>query len=87
MRIASATRLSLALPLVLLLALCLGTARPVRAQAAPAASAPAPVPQPPIAVGEQAPTFHLTSSDGMEFSLHDLEGRKNLVLLFFRGTW
>ena len=78
------TTLSLTLSLASLLALALGAALPATAQEAEAAATPA---QPPIAVGEQAPTFHLTASDGTAFSLEDLEGQKNLVLVFFRGTW
>ncbi len=75
---------SLPLALLLFLALSLGGALPVVAQDGRTPSTPG---QTPITEGETAPTFHLTASDGTEFSLQDLEGRKNLVLVFFRGTW
>lgn len=75
---------SLPFALLLFLALGLGGAPPAFAQDGEAASTAG---QTPIAEGETAPTFHLTASDGTEFSLQDLEGRKNLVLVFFRGTW
>lgn len=40
-----------------------------------------------IEVGQQAPAFSLTSSDGKTYSLADLRGEKDLALVFFRGTW
>lgn len=40
-----------------------------------------------ISVGQEAPAFSLTSSDGKTYSLADLRGEKDLVLVFFRGTW
>lgn len=40
-----------------------------------------------IAVGDEAPDFTLQSTDGETYRLADIRGDKNLVLIFFRGTW
>ena len=40
-----------------------------------------------VAVGEQAPDFSLSTTDGATLSLASLQGDKALVLTFFRGTW
>ena len=40
-----------------------------------------------IQVGQEAPDFALRSPDGSVHRLSDLRGKKNLVLVFFRGTW
>lgn len=40
-----------------------------------------------IAVGQEAPDFTLTSSDGKTYSPSTLRGEKNLLMIFFRGTW
>lgn len=40
-----------------------------------------------VAVGQEAPAFSLASSDGATYTLADLRGEKNLVLVFFRGSW
>ena len=40
-----------------------------------------------IQVGEVAPDFTLRAPDGSSRSLSELRGKKNLVLIFFRGTW
>ena len=40
-----------------------------------------------IAVGDQAPDFTLESTDGETYRLADMRGDKNLVVIFFRGTW
>ncbi len=40
-----------------------------------------------IAVGQEAPDFSLTSSDGKTYSPSTLRGEKNLLMIFFRGTW
>ncbi len=40
-----------------------------------------------IEVGQEAPGFTLTSSDGETYSLAELHGEKDLVLVFFRGSW
>ncbi len=40
-----------------------------------------------IRVGEPAPDFTLESSDGTTYTLSKRAGKKNVVLVFFRGTW
>lgn len=40
----------------------------------------------PLAVGEKAPDFTLTSAEGEIISLHQFAGKK-AFLFFFRGTW
>ena len=40
-----------------------------------------------VEVGQQAPTFSLSTTDGATLSLASLQGDKLLVLTFFRGTW
>ena len=40
-----------------------------------------------VEVGEQAPGFSLTTTDGATRTLDSLRGDKPLVLTFFRGTW
>jgi hypothetical protein len=40
-----------------------------------------------VEVGEQAPSFSLTTTAGQTLSPEDLQGEKLLVLTFFRGTW
>lgn len=47
---------------------------------------PAPQPAPPkthLKVGEPAPDFTLTDTEGKEVSLHDFKGKKNVVLAFY----
>jgi len=39
------------------------------------------------AVGQGAPAFTLPSASGGTRSLADVAGKKNLVLVFFRGVW
>ena len=39
------------------------------------------------AVGQRAPGFTLPSASGGTRSLADVTGKKNLVLVFFRGVW
>ncbi|MGD1148234.1 MAG: hypothetical protein ABR961_09835 [Thermoanaerobaculaceae bacterium] len=39
------------------------------------------------AVGRRAPAFTLPSSGGGTHSLAEVTGKKNLVLVFFRGVW
>ena len=47
--------------------------------------------QPPVAavvrVGDRAPEFSLVAADGQTYKVADLRGKKNLVLVIFRGTW
>ena len=38
-------------------------------------------------VGQEAPGFSLESSAGETHELKQLRGEKNLVVVFFRGTW
>ena len=40
-----------------------------------------------VRVGEPAPDLTLKSSDGATYTLSDRAGKKNVVLVFFRGTW
>jgi cytochrome oxidase Cu insertion factor (SCO1/SenC/PrrC family) len=40
-----------------------------------------------VQVGQEAPDFTLRSPDGSSRTLSELRGQKNLVLIFFRGTW
>lgn len=42
---------------------------------------------PRIQVGQEAPEVLLADPDGTTFRSTDLRGKKNLVLVFFRGTW
>ena len=40
-----------------------------------------------VAVGQEAPGFSLTGTDGRSYAPSDVRGQKDLVLIFFRGTW
>lgn len=40
-----------------------------------------------VAVGSLAPDFTLESKDGTAVSLSRFRGRKNVVLVFYRGHW
>ncbi len=40
-----------------------------------------------ISVGQEAPGFSLGSSTGERFDLASQLGEKNVLLVFFRGTW
>jgi cytochrome oxidase Cu insertion factor (SCO1/SenC/PrrC family) len=40
-----------------------------------------------VEVGSEAPDINLESIDGDSLRLSDLEGDKNVILVFFRGTW
>lgn len=40
-----------------------------------------------VAVGILAPDFTLESKDGMAVNLSSFRGRKNVVLVFYRGHW
>jgi cytochrome oxidase Cu insertion factor (SCO1/SenC/PrrC family) len=42
---------------------------------------------PRIAVGQKAPAIELSTPGGSTFRSRDLLGTRNLVLVFFRGTW
>jgi cytochrome oxidase Cu insertion factor (SCO1/SenC/PrrC family) len=76
-------------PLILLLAVFAAPA--LGQQPTTSASPPAkqPVTQPPappkthLKVGQPAPDFTLTDTEGKEVSLHDFKGKKNVVLAFY----
>lgn len=40
-----------------------------------------------VKVGDTAPDFTLENMDGRAISLSDFRGRKNVVLVFYRGHW
>ena len=40
-----------------------------------------------VRVGQPAPDFTLEDSDGKNISLADYRGKKNVVLVFYRGHW
>ena len=40
-----------------------------------------------VKVGDRAPEFSLAGSDGRTYRLTDLQGKKRLVLVIFRGVW
>ena len=40
-----------------------------------------------VAVGQEAPDFTLPAASGGEHTLSALRGEKNVILLFFRGSW
>jgi cytochrome oxidase Cu insertion factor (SCO1/SenC/PrrC family) len=40
-----------------------------------------------VAVGSEAPDFTLESKDGTTVTLSSYRGRKNVVLVFYRGQW
>jgi cytochrome oxidase Cu insertion factor (SCO1/SenC/PrrC family) len=40
-----------------------------------------------VKVGQPAPDFTLEDSDGKKISLADYRGKKNVVLVFYRGHW
>ena len=40
-----------------------------------------------VKVGDQAPDFTLENMDGKRISLADFRGKKNVVLVFYRGHW
>ena len=40
-----------------------------------------------VVVGRPAPDFELPDANGQNHRLSELQGEKNLVLVFFRGTW
>ena len=44
-------------------------------------------PQAGVQVGSEAPDIALESIDGDSLRLSDLKGDKNIILVFFRGTW
>ena len=40
-----------------------------------------------VKVGQPAPDFTLEDSEGKNVSLADYRGKKNVVLIFYRGHW
>lgn len=40
-----------------------------------------------VKVGQPSPNFTLEDSDGKNVSLADYRGKKNVVLVFYRGHW
>ena len=40
-----------------------------------------------VKAGDKAPDFTLENMDGRKISLSDFRGKKNLVLVFYRGRW
>ena len=40
-----------------------------------------------VSVGSVAPDFTLESKDGKAVTLSDYRGKKNVVLVFYRGYW
>jgi cytochrome oxidase Cu insertion factor (SCO1/SenC/PrrC family) len=48
-----------------------------------AATQPPTAPQTQLKVGDQAPDFTLTDTDGQQVKLSDFRGRKNVVLAFY----
>ena len=40
-----------------------------------------------VKVGSQAPDFTIEGMDGKEIRLSDCRGKKNVVLVFYRGHW
>lgn len=40
-----------------------------------------------VKVGDNAPDFTLEDIDGRKISLSDFRGKKNVILVFYRGHW
>jgi len=40
-----------------------------------------------VKVGDKAPDFTLENMDGKRIPLSDFQGKKNVVLVFYRGHW
>lgn len=40
-----------------------------------------------VKVGNAAPDFTLESLDGRDLTLSDYRGKKNVILVFYRGWW
>jgi len=40
-----------------------------------------------VKIGDAAPDFTLEDMDGKKISLSDFRGKKNVVLVFYRGHW
>lgn len=72
------------LPLLLLMFALpvFGQAASTAPQTKPAVTPP-PAPKTHLKVGEAAPDFTLTDTEGNKVSLHDFKGKKNVVLAFY----
>lgn len=59
--------------------------QPTASPATPASPAPAALvpPKTHLKVGQPAPDFKLTDTEGKEVNLHDFKGNKNVVLAFY----
>ena len=68
--------------LILLLAILVAPALAQQPAASPAPQPPAP-PKTHLKVGQPAPDFTLTDTEGKQVSLHDFKGKKNVVLAFY----
>lgn len=70
-------------------ALCLGTALIAFGWFGSVAADDGATPEAParIAVGQEAPEISLASSTDDTHTLSELRGEKNLLVIFFRGTW
>jgi len=40
-----------------------------------------------VKVGQSAPDFRLENIDGQRISLSEFRGKKNVLLVFYRGHW
>jgi cytochrome oxidase Cu insertion factor (SCO1/SenC/PrrC family) len=63
--------------------LTFAAAGPAQAQGTPDRPAQAAI----VDAGQPAPDFSLPASDGKIYHLADLQGKKRLVLVIFRGVW
>ena len=59
-----------------------GANAPAAAQASPASQPPS-APQTQLRVGDRAPDFELTDTEGQTVRLSDFRGKKNVVLAFY----
>ena len=68
--------------LIFLLAILAVPGLAQKPEASPAPPPPAP-PKTHLKVGQPAPDFTLTDTEGKPISLHDFKGKKNVVLAFY----
>jgi cytochrome oxidase Cu insertion factor (SCO1/SenC/PrrC family) len=73
-------------PLLLIFALLLGFSQ-VAVSAETGSKEEVPTDLDRVRVGQPAPDFTLEDSDGKNVSLADYRGKKNVVLIFYRGHW
>jgi cytochrome oxidase Cu insertion factor (SCO1/SenC/PrrC family) len=75
------------LPSVLMVVLLI-VAMPAFAQLGPKDGADlAPTDLQRVKVGDAAPDFSLENMDGKAVALSDFRGKKNVILVFYRGHW